>query len=115
MALKLYMDHHVARAITDGLRERGVDVLTAFEDGSHELLDPELLDRVAELSRVLFTNDSDFSGRSSAATTKRPILYRGYICSTTQCFHWAMRSDLELIANAMEPVDMANVVQFLPL
>lgn len=28
MALALYMDHHVPRAITDGLRLRGVDVLT---------------------------------------------------------------------------------------
>ncbi len=30
MALKLYMDHHVPRAITNGLRMRGVDVLTAL-------------------------------------------------------------------------------------
>ncbi len=35
------MDHYVLRAITDGLRDLGVDVLTAFEDGSHELLDPD--------------------------------------------------------------------------
>jgi hypothetical protein len=29
MALRLYMDHHVPRAITNGLRLRGQDVLTA--------------------------------------------------------------------------------------
>jgi len=30
------MDRHVPAAITDGLRFRGVDVLTAFEDGTEE-------------------------------------------------------------------------------
>jgi hypothetical protein len=33
MAVALYMDHQVERAITSGLRLRGVDVLTAYEDG----------------------------------------------------------------------------------
>ena len=37
MAIALYMDHHVPRAITMGLRLRGVDVLTAYEDGANEL------------------------------------------------------------------------------
>ena len=31
MSLAFYMDHHVPRAITVGLRLRGVDVLTAYE------------------------------------------------------------------------------------
>lgn len=30
MAIALYMDHHAPRAITVGLRLRGVDVLTAY-------------------------------------------------------------------------------------
>jgi len=59
VALQLYMDHHVPRAITVGLRQRGVDVLTAFEDGAHELLDPDLLDRAGVLGRVLFIRDDD--------------------------------------------------------
>jgi len=57
MALKLYMDVHVPRSITVGLRLRGRDVLTAQEDGAARLQDPELLDRAAELGRVLFTQD----------------------------------------------------------
>lgn len=59
MAIALYMDQHVPRAITVGLRLRGVDVLTAYEDGASELDDLELLDRAAELGRVLFTQDDD--------------------------------------------------------
>ena len=40
MAIALYMDHHVPRAITHGLRLRGVDVLTAFEDEAHWTIQP---------------------------------------------------------------------------
>lgn len=29
--IALYMDHHVPRAITEGLRLRGVDVITAHK------------------------------------------------------------------------------------
>jgi len=45
MALALYMDHHVPRAITVGLRVRGVEVLTAEENGAKGLQNSELLDR----------------------------------------------------------------------
>ena len=47
MAVALYMDVHIPRAITIGLRLRGVDVLTAQEDNAATLLDPALLDRYA--------------------------------------------------------------------
>ena len=40
MPLALYMDQHVPRAITTGLRLRNVDVLTAFEDGFSDVDDP---------------------------------------------------------------------------
>jgi hypothetical protein len=55
MAVALYMDQHVPRAITIGLRLRGVDVITAYEDGTSELEDSALLNRATELRRVLLT------------------------------------------------------------
>jgi len=36
MPLAVYMDQHVPRAITNGLRLRQIDVLTAAEDGASE-------------------------------------------------------------------------------
>jgi hypothetical protein len=45
----LYMDHHVPRAITEGLRLRGIDVITAYEDGASDIDDSALLDRAGEL------------------------------------------------------------------
>jgi predicted nuclease of predicted toxin-antitoxin system len=52
MAIKLYMDVHIKRQITEGLRRRGVD-------NSSTLSDKELLDRAKILGRVLVTEDVD--------------------------------------------------------
>jgi predicted nuclease of predicted toxin-antitoxin system len=59
MSLGLYMDVHAPRPITRGLRRRGVDVLTAQEDGAARVSDPELLRRARELGRILFSQDED--------------------------------------------------------
>jgi hypothetical protein len=45
MSLLFYMDHHVRRAITRGLRARGVDVITAQEDGFAAASDEAILAR----------------------------------------------------------------------
>jgi len=60
MPVGIYMDVHVPRQITAGLRLRKVDVLTAQEDGLHEAVDSQLLDRSTALGRILFTHDDDF-------------------------------------------------------
>ena len=59
MSLGLYMDVHVPRPITRGLRRRGVDVLTAQDDGAARLPDAELLARARERGRLLFSQDED--------------------------------------------------------
>jgi predicted nuclease of predicted toxin-antitoxin system len=54
------MNTHVHRAITIGLRLRGVDVLTVQEDGLTATPDSLILDRALELNRVMFSQDQDF-------------------------------------------------------
>ncbi len=109
------MDHHVPRAITNGLRLRGADVLTAHEDGAGELRDPALLDRASELERVLFTQDDDLL---TEATQRQR---RGQTFSGVIYAHQLRRSigdcvrDLELIAQVGEPEDMTGQTLFLPL
>jgi len=49
LTLRFYMDHHVPVAITEALRRRGVDVLTAKEDGAERLDDEALLERATVL------------------------------------------------------------------
>lgn len=115
MAIALYMNHHVPRAITAGLRLAGVDVITAYEDGAHRMDDPELLDRAGELERVLFTQDDDLLAEAARRQRER-IPFRGVIyahqlrVSIGTCVR-----DLEIIAKAGEPEDLMNRVEFLPL
>lgn len=60
MTIALYMDEHIRRAITNGLKLRGIDVITVQEDGRTGSPDSILLDRATELNRVIFTQDDDF-------------------------------------------------------
>ncbi len=115
MPLAFYMDHHVPRAITVGLRLRGVDVITAYEDASHELTDTALLDRATTLERVLFTRDDDLlaegAKRQRAGISFRGVVYAHQLSvSIGTCVE-----DLEIIARTGEIDDLINRVQFLPL
>ena len=115
MAIKLYMDHNVPRAISEGLRARGVDILTALEDGTTELSDSELLDRANELHRVLFTRDFDLL-QEAAIRQRNNIKFNGIIyahqlrASIGICIR-----DLEIIARVGSKEDLENQVVFLPL
>ncbi len=115
MSIALFMDHHVPRAITIGLRLRAVDVLTAFDDKSDEMPDPLLLNRASSLGRVLFTQDDDLLveavRRQRLGTDFAGIIYTHQLRATIRkCI-----DDLELIAKAAEPEDLANQILFLPL
>ena len=70
MTVALYMDEHVHRAITTGLRLRGVDVLTAQDDGRRQVPDEVLLDRSSDLRRVLFSQDDDLLAKVLAVKGK---------------------------------------------
>lgn len=115
MAIRLYMDHNVPRAITNGLKLKGIDLITAYEDGSSQLDDSELLDRASELERVLFTRDynllQEATKRHRAGIPFYGIIYAHQLkISIGDCIR-----DLEIIAEAGDPEDLMNQVQFLPL
>jgi hypothetical protein len=116
MSLAFYMDHHVSRAITHGLRLRGVEVLTAYEDETSEVSDPALLDRAGELGKVLFTRDDDdllaeATKRQRAGVSFHGVIYAHQLrVSIGRCVE-----DLELIAKAGESKDLLNSIMFLPL
>jgi len=60
MAVSFYMDVHVPFSITDQLRRRDVDVLTAQDDVRDEAPDDELLEHATSLGRIVFTQDIRF-------------------------------------------------------
>ena len=109
------MDHHVPHAITLGLRLRGLDVLTAYEDGSSEQEEAALLDRAGELGRVLFTRDDDLlaeaTKRQRAGIPFPGVVYAHQLrVSIGRCVR-----DLEIIAEAGVSEDLKNGIMFLPL
>ncbi len=114
MAIAFYFDVHIPKPITIGLRLRGVDVLTAQEDATTTLPDPELLDRATALGRPLFTFDDDLLAEANRRQAEG-IEFAGVIyakplrVSTGDCVR-----DLEIIAKAGEPEDLKNQIQFLP-
>jgi Domain of unknown function (DUF5615) len=111
----LYFDVHVRRAVTEGLRLREGDGLTAQEDGAATMDDPVLLDRATALGRVVFTQDEKFlreaHRRQETGEAFAGVIYAHQLNVTIgRCV-----SDLELIAKVYEPEDLANRVEYLPL
>lgn len=115
MMIAFYIDENVHRGITDGLRLRGVDVLTVQEDGRTGVKDPFILDRATELKRVLFSQDDDFLAEANRRQIEQ-IYFMGVIyahklrVSVGDCIR-----DLEIIAKAGHLEELANRVQYLPL
>lgn len=115
MSVPLYMDVHVHAAITEQLELRGIDVITAQDDGCAETDDEELLERATALSRALFSQDQDFlaiaadwqqHGRDFAG-----VVYAHQLrVSIGKCVQ-----DLELISKCYERIDLLNRVEHLPL
>ena len=115
MAIALYMDHHVPRAMTTALRLRGVDILTTYEDGASDMDDPAVLDRARVLGRVLFTQEDDLLAEASRRQ-RAGIAFHGVIFAhQLRVSIGACVRDLDIIAKVAEPEDLLNRVEFLPL
>lgn len=113
MSLALYMDHHVKSAVTEGLRRRGVDVITCAEDGTHQAEDERILERATELGRTVFTQDDDFLAIADKwlghGRDFRGVIYAHQLAITVG---QAVR-DLELVAKVFTPEEMFNRILFL--
>ena len=115
MPILLYMDHNVPRAITAGLRLRGVDVIAAIEDGATELADPVLLDRAAALGRLLFSQDQDLLVEAQRRQ-RTGLPFMGVVFARQRRVSIGVCTDhLALIALAAEPSEVRDRVTYLPL
>jgi predicted nuclease of predicted toxin-antitoxin system len=113
--LRLYTDVQVKAAITIGLRRRGIDVVTAQEDGSQRLDDEPLLERATALGRVLFSQDDDLLAIARACQVEG-VLFAGLIYGhqlAATIGKYVL--DLEVVCKVLEPEDMVNRIEYLPL
>jgi predicted nuclease of predicted toxin-antitoxin system len=109
------MDVHVRAEVTEALRRRGADVVTAWEQGTAQLADPELLDRSSEEGRVLFSQDEDLlaeaARRQRTGVDFMTVIYAHQLrVSVRTCIE-----DLELFAKASTTQEQKGRVIYLPL
>lgn len=115
MPLGFYVDEHVSGAITLSLRKRGVNVLTAQDDGFDGRPDEKILDRATNLDRLVVTHDDDYLA-IAADRDARGIPYSGvvYLIPHRVTIRIAV-DDLELIAGAGGMDEFKNRVTYIPL
>lgn len=115
MAVALYMDHHVPKVITTALRLRGVDVVTAYEDGADQLDDASLLKRTHEMKRALFTQDDDLLDEAAKCHRVGEAFSGVIYAHQLRVTIGVCVQDLDLIAKSADETDLENQVIYLPL
>ncbi len=109
------MDVHVPRAVVIALRLRSINVLTAQEDGAAQLDDDRLLDRAAELGRVLVSQDEDLLRegvrRLRDGETFSGVVYAHQLRVTIG----QMVEDLALISAATSKEEWSEKIEYLPI
>lgn len=115
MTVSLYMDHNVVRAVVEGCRSKGLDVLTAYDDGWHERSDSDILERAGSMSRVVFTQDTDFivlaSERQTLNTPFSGVIFGRHGSMSVR----KVIDDLVLICHTLTNEELANQLIWLPL
>jgi hypothetical protein len=106
--ITFYMDEHVPRAVTEGLRGRGVDVLRAQEAGMLEAEDERHLALALHEGRVIFTQDVDFLRLHAAG---RP--HAGIVYAPQGTPIGAIVRGLMLVRDVLSAEEMAGHVEFL--
>lgn len=106
--VRFYTDEHVGRAVVNGLRQRGVDVLTVQEAGTLGASDEEHLARARTEGRVIFTQDDDFLRLYAAEVEHAGIVYAPQGTSIGDIIRGLM-----LIYQVLDSEDMEGHVEFL--
>ena len=79
------------------------------------LPDPELLDRAAELGRILFTRDPDLLVEAARRLRETKPFATVVFARQTEVSIGRCVSDLEIIAKTATPEEAMNPVVYLPL
>ena len=115
MTLPLYFDQHVNAAIAEGLRRRGIDVLTAREDGFDRRSDADILARASELGRVVFTQDVDFISLVDECLVEGRQFCGVVFSHQLKITIGQAIADLEIVCRILTPDEAANQLIRLPL
>jgi hypothetical protein len=105
--IKFHTDEHVSKAVINGLRQRGVDVMTTKDAGLMGAADEEHLSFAHGQRRVIFTQDEDFLRLHEAGIEHSGIIYAPQTTSIGEIVHSVM-----LVYQVFTDEDMENHVEF---
>lgn len=113
MPLRIYADECVDGRIVNGLRRRGIDIVTVADEGCLGAPDAAHLQRASTLERVIMTADQDFL-RLAHETVTRGAHHPGvvYILPATPIGE-AIRSITKLCL-VMTPEAMIDWIEWIP-
>lgn len=113
--LAFYFDHNMLGPLVHGLRQRGVDVLTAHEDGTSRLDDRTLFDRATHLGRIFVTQDRDLLRIVDELLTEGRSFTGLIYCRAAGVSTGVLLDHLEMAAKTMTWEEMASSTLRLPL
>jgi len=108
--MKVYADENIERTIIEGLRRRGIDIISAVEIGYKGKSDLFHIKKANEMKAVILTHDVDFL----RIVDTMKIKHRGIIfahskdLSIGECIR-----GVELIVNVLDEREMENHIEFL--
>lgn len=105
--ISFYLDEHIHRAVAEGLRRRGVNVLTVQEAGRAALSDSEQLKYALAERRVMVTMDSDF-----LALADKGAMHAGIVYANPRRKVGELIGALILVYDVLSGDEMANHVEY---
>ena len=106
--IRFYTDENVSKAVINGLRRRGADVVSTPDAGMLGKSDEEHLALATRLGRVIFTQDDDFLSLNHRGFTHMGIIYAPRRDSISKLIDGLM-----LVHEVLDPEDMRGRVEFI--
>lgn len=107
--IRYYLDQHIPGAVVNGLRQHGIDVLSAQEAGRCRLPDPGQLAFATVQDRVMVTFDPDFLALHNAGTPHTGIAW----CPATKYRIGRLIQMLILLHGVVDRDEIKNRVEYL--
>jgi len=107
--IRFFLDQHIPSAVAQGLKQRGIDALTAQDAGRCSLPDADQLEFAKQENRVLVSFDPDFLSLAASGIEHTGIAW----CPATKYSVGQLLYALLLVHGALDQDDMRNHVEYL--
>lgn len=107
--IRYFMDEHYPAPVSEGLRQRGIDVLTVQDAGRSGLPDPDQLAFAGANERVMVTFDSDYLALHQSGADHAGIAW----CAQQKYGTGVLVQLLDLLHRVADRDQMRNRVEYL--